>query len=65
MTVELNFTHEASRRSWVESANEPTGDFPLQNLPYGVGLVPAAPGPRITSANPSALSTGCRSTEPT
>ena len=50
MTVELNFTHEASRRSWVESANEPTGDFPLQNLPYGVGLVPAAPGPRIVTA---------------
>ena len=24
------------RRSWVKSANDPTGDFPLNNLPYGV-----------------------------
>lgn len=23
-------------RSWVESANDPLGDFPLNNLPYGV-----------------------------
>lgn len=23
-------------RSWVESANQPTTDFPLENLPYGV-----------------------------
>src|ERR1700722_11900006 len=23
-------------KSWVESANEPDTDFPLQNLPYGV-----------------------------
>ena len=23
-------------RSWVESANDPASDFPLQNLPYGV-----------------------------
>ncbi len=23
-------------RSWVESANDPQGDFPLNNLPYGV-----------------------------
>lgn len=22
-------------RSWVESANDPAGDFPIQNLPYG------------------------------
>ena len=22
-------------RSWVESANDPNGDFPIQNLPYG------------------------------
>jgi fumarylacetoacetase len=25
-----------SMRSWVESANDPAGDFPLENLPYGV-----------------------------
>ncbi|HTX38587.1 MAG TPA: hypothetical protein VME43_26355, partial [Bryobacteraceae bacterium] len=23
-------------RSWVESANDPAGDFPLENLPYGI-----------------------------
>ena len=32
----LNATHEAGRRSWVESANDETTDFPLQNLPHGV-----------------------------
>jgi fumarylacetoacetase len=25
-----------NRTSWVESANQPSTDFPLQNLPYGV-----------------------------
>ena len=29
-------THDAARRSWVESANRPGCDFPLQNLPFGV-----------------------------
>ncbi|MHC4909083.1 MAG: hypothetical protein ACYTF9_05110, partial [Planctomycetota bacterium] len=29
-------THDPARRSWVESANDPGGDFPLQNLPLGV-----------------------------
>ena len=33
---ELDFTHETTRKSWVESANEPTTDFPIQNLPFGV-----------------------------
>ena len=28
-------THDPSLRSWVESANEPTCDFPIQNLPFG------------------------------
>ena len=23
-------------RSWVDSANDPEGDFPLENLPFGV-----------------------------
>ena len=32
----LNFTHDAARRSWVEAANDPAGDFPLQNLPTGI-----------------------------
>ncbi|HVT71854.1 MAG TPA: fumarylacetoacetase [Lacunisphaera sp.] len=32
----LNSTHDATRLSWVESANDPGNDFPLQNLPLGV-----------------------------
>jgi fumarylacetoacetase len=29
-------THDPARRSWVESANRPGCDFPIQNLPLGV-----------------------------
>lgn len=31
-----NLTHDATLRSWVESANDPDGDFPIQNLPFCV-----------------------------
>ncbi len=31
----LNETHDPSLHSWVDSANDPACDFPLQNLPYG------------------------------
>src|SRR5262249_23383422 len=31
----LNETHDPARKSWVESANAPSCDFPVQNLPYG------------------------------
>ena len=31
----LNQTHDPALRSWVASANEPTTDFPIQNLPFG------------------------------
>jgi fumarylacetoacetase len=34
--LEMDSTHDAKRRSWVESANEPECDFPIQNLPFGV-----------------------------
>ena len=33
---QLNETHRRDARSWVESANDPATDFPVQNLPYGV-----------------------------
>jgi len=33
MTYEINETHDPSRKSWVESANDPDTDFPIQNLP--------------------------------
>jgi fumarylacetoacetase len=36
MPIELNATHDPARRSWVESANTPDADFPIQNLPFGV-----------------------------
>lgn len=29
----INATHDASIQSWVESANDPASDFPIQNLP--------------------------------
>jgi fumarylacetoacetase len=32
----LNETHDGKRQSWVESANAPDTDFPIQNLPLGV-----------------------------
>jgi fumarylacetoacetase len=35
-TPSLNETHDPARRSWVASANEPGGDFPIQNLPFGI-----------------------------
>ncbi|MFM0512187.1 fumarylacetoacetase [Paraburkholderia sp. RL17-373-BIF-A] len=31
----LNSTHDPARHSWVESANLPDADFPIQNLPFG------------------------------
>ncbi len=31
-----NDTHRPDRRSWIESANAPRHDFPIQNLPFGV-----------------------------
>jgi fumarylacetoacetase len=33
---QINETHDPALRSWVESANSPDADFPLQNLPFGV-----------------------------
>ena len=32
----INETHDPTLRSWVESANSADGDFPIQNLPFGV-----------------------------
>ena len=36
MTTNLNDTHRADLTSWVESAQAPGTDFPIQNLPLGV-----------------------------
>ena len=35
MTNKINETHDPSLKSWVESANDPNTDFPIQNLPFG------------------------------
>lgn len=43
----MDYTNDASLRSWVLSANLPDTDFPIQNLPFGIFDVPAASrGPR-------------------
>jgi len=34
--TDLNATHDPGRRSFVESANQPDTDFPIQNLPFGI-----------------------------
>ncbi len=34
MTFEINETHDRDLKSWVESANDPNTDFPIQNLPF-------------------------------
>jgi fumarylacetoacetase len=31
----IDATHDPQRRSWVDSANAPQTDFPIQNLPFG------------------------------
>ncbi|MFI5336814.1 MAG: fumarylacetoacetase [Opitutales bacterium] len=46
----MDFTHDIVRRSWIDTANQPDGDFPLQNLPYGVFRTPADPAPRPGAA---------------
>ena len=33
---QIDDTHDARLRSWVESANDASTDFPIQNLPYGI-----------------------------
>ena len=32
----IDQTHDPALKSWVESANRPEGDFPIQNLPFAV-----------------------------
>ena len=48
MTYEINETHDPHLKSWIESANSPETDFPIQNLPFviywsddlgGIGVV--------------------------
>jgi len=44
--IAVNETHDPELRSWVESANAPGADFPIQNLPFGLfhrALTPEPP----------------------
>jgi fumarylacetoacetase len=45
MKTELDFTHDPAAQSWVASANG-HGDFPVQNLPFGIFTPPSAGNPR-------------------
>jgi fumarylacetoacetase len=47
VTIALNETHDPARRSFVDSANAAGGDFPIQNLPFGVFRPAAAAPPRV------------------
>ncbi len=41
--MELNHTHNPAARSWVDSAQAPGADFPIQNLPFGIFKEKEAP----------------------
>jgi fumarylacetoacetase len=47
MPLLLNETHDPARRSFVESANAPGSDFPIQNLPFGVFRLGPGNEPRV------------------
>ncbi|WP_026732472.1 fumarylacetoacetase [Fischerella sp. PCC 9605] len=42
MSRPIDITHNPNLRSWVESANQPDTDFPIQNLPFGVFRFPSS-----------------------
>ena len=35
MPLAIDTTHDAKLQSWLDSANDPATDFPIQNLPFG------------------------------
>jgi fumarylacetoacetase len=40
----LDATHDPALESWVETANDPLTDFPIQNLPIGIATPRGEPG---------------------
>jgi fumarylacetoacetase len=46
----IDGTHDSELESWVESANRPGSDFPIQNLPLGVFRTRDKVQPRIGTA---------------
>ncbi len=49
-TTPIDETHSAALTSWVESAQKPGADFPIQNLPLGVIETKENPSPRVAAA---------------
>jgi fumarylacetoacetase len=47
MPITPNETHDPKRRSFVESANAPDCDFPIQNLPFGLFRLAQGQQPRV------------------
>jgi fumarylacetoacetase len=47
LSHELQATLDPSRKSWIDSANDPQCDFPIQNLPFGVFSESKNPQPRV------------------
>src|SRR5579863_140936 len=43
----IDRTHDPELRSWVESANQPDTDFPIQNLPFATYRLPDSPTPSL------------------
>ena len=43
-------TTDPELKSWIESANQPDCDFPIQNLPYGIFSTPSDGTPRAGAA---------------
>ncbi|MEM9290790.1 MAG: fumarylacetoacetase [Acidobacteriota bacterium] len=46
----VDATHDPSVTSWVESANQPGADFPVQNLPLGIFTPAGSTSPRVGCA---------------
>ncbi|MFM0543364.1 fumarylacetoacetase [Paraburkholderia strydomiana] len=44
---DLQATLDPSRKSWVQSANEPSNDFSIQNLPFGIFSDSKDDAPRV------------------
>src|SRR6185436_19468086 len=45
MIYSVNETHDPALRSWVEPANAPGAEFPIQSLPFGVFQQAGSPDP--------------------
>jgi fumarylacetoacetase len=61
-TGSIDRTHEPGATSWVRSANAAGHDFPLQNLPYGVGRAGEGPWSLMVAIGDAALDLRAAST---